>query len=251
MSDKKEKPLAIVKAEKTSKAVKAHAADTPEAQAVARFSYCHKLAQVRGLQFKISAYFAGMEVHTLAELHGVSQGKAKEGGEPWGEYVVRVLGIPYSTAQRYRSHYQSIASQHGGIAIKLNNHWLKLTSGSESAAMLSDGDEQAHAVSLPENALQTICEHADEWGLSEIFAKPQRDVTPEGEGGGDNGSDSAKARKKALLSFWADQVLRRMAQDEYLRLPKAQLAAFATRAEEAAKKAREALGSPAKKKGGK
>lgn len=243
----KQTSSAIVKAEKKA-AKPAALTDSPEAQAVARFSYCHKLAQVRGLQFKLSAYFAGMEVQTLAELHGVSQGKGKD-GEPWGAYVQRMLNIPYSTAQRYRAHYQSIASEHGGIAIKLNNHWLRITSGEECAALISGGDDKAHAVDLPAKALQSICDHADEWGLHALFAKPERDVTPDD---GDDGDDTenARARRKALVMFWNDQVLRRMAADEYLRLPKAQLAAFATRAEEAAKKAREALAGP-KKKGGK
>ena len=233
---------AIIKTPATKLAV-----ESPEAQAVARFAFCHRLAQVRGLQFKLAAYFAGMEIQTLASLHDVSQGKGAKNGEPWGSYVQRVLGIPYSTAQRYRAQYNSVATEHAKLASKLNDHWLKITSGKDAAKLLQSGDEAALAVELPASALQAICDHADEWGLNEIFLKPaaERDVTPEDE---EDSGEGAKKRRAALQEFWNNQVLRRMATDEFLRLPKAQLETFATRAEEAAKKARAAL---AGKKGGK
>lgn len=221
--------------------------DSPEEQAIARFAFCHRLAQTRGLQFKLAAYFAGLEVATLSDLHEVSQGKAAKNGEAWGAFVPRALGIPYSTAMRYKAHYSSMATEHAAIAKKLNSHWLKLTDGTGTAKLLTSGGEDAVNADLTATALQDMCDHADEWGLHEIFAKPAKETDT---GGDDDDDEETKRRKNPLVDFYARQLMQRFASQEYLRLPKAQLATFATRAEEAAKKAREALATP-KTKGGK
>jgi hypothetical protein len=205
---------------------------------VSRFHSLHAMAQARGIEFKLAAFFAGLEVSALAALHGVSQGKAADNGETWAAFVEASLGVPYRTAHRYRRHFESTAAAHMEIAKKLNQHWQAMTDKG-AKALPENGGESLAGKLTPAN-LKTFCENADEWGLHELFEKAtdEKDVTPEGGGGG-------KKSRAEIVKFYT-QALKRVQSNEFTRLPVPQLQAFAEVMGAAVKKANALLA--AKKK---
>lgn len=202
---------------------------------ITRFQSLHAIAQARGIEFKLAAFFAGLEVKALADLHGVSQGKAADHGEPWAAFVEASLGVPYRTAHRYRRHFEDTAAAHVEIAKRLNAHWQTMTAKGTKALPENSGSSLAGKLT-PAN-LQEFCENPDAWNLHELFEKPsdEKDVTPE-----EGASEGAKQRRKELLKFYA-QAMKRVQSTEFLKLPKPQLQAFAEVMGEAVKKANAAL----------
>lgn len=210
-----------------------------------RFRTFQAIARTSAMHTKLAAYFCGLEVQALADLHGVRQGAAgtsasvaEVGG--WCEFVESTLGIPYRTAQRYRAQFNSIAMAQPEAARTLNAAWQHM----HSAKALTAGGDLISATHLDAEALHTLCTEADQWGLEEFFSEAEKQAKDAS--GSSKSSSSAKAKREALISFWHDQLVRRIESDEYLRLPPAALESVATNFEAAAKKARAIL----KQKGG-
>lgn len=205
----------------------------------ARFRTFQAIARTSAMHTKLAAYFCGLEVQALADLHGVRQGAAgtsasvaEVGG--WCEFVEATLAIPYRTAQRYRAQFNSIATAQPEAARTLNAAWQKM----HSAKALTAGGDLISASHLDAEALHTLCTEADQWGLEEFFSEAEKEAKP---AAGSKGGSSTKAKREALISFWHDQLVRRIESDEYLRLPPAALESVATNFETAAKKARAIL----------
>lgn len=225
---------------------------TPAALHAARFQAMHRAAGVRGMEFKLLAYFAGFEFTCLRDLHaaehGETRGRKKGGAEndshartiPFVEFLRQHVQCSTATAYRYRDHYDAIATAHPEVAKKLNEYYEKAV----AAAALENGkgDEAAgaalalaspEACKLPAKALHAILEQADAWGLEQLFL-PDADASDESDASDD---DETGGRKLSpLVKFWAQGVFKRIKGDEYLRLPRPQLRTAKQLFEEAAKK---------------
>jgi hypothetical protein len=242
--------------------------DTALEAHVGRFKVFHGLVCKSALELKLAKYYAGLEVHALCdlheEMHGQLRGRPAKGEIPDSlsgisleAFLEERLGVTARTARRYRGFFQSIASEAPDTADKLNATWHQLTGGEEAKALPKPAEVQTALMTakggkpMPEEVLQVVCKHSDEWGLHELFEMPQRDVTPPAaDPDEDNDSGRKKAEKAALLKFWAESLVRRLENEELHRLPAPALEAVITKMEEAAKKAREVLaGKTAKKKG--
>lgn len=237
---------------------------TPAALHAARFQAMHRAAGVRGMEFKLLAFFAGYEFTCLRDLHaaehGETRGRKKAETEndshartiPFVDFLRQHVQCSVATAYRYRDHYDAIITAHPEAAKKLNDYYEKAV----AAAALENGKAEdaagaaltlasPEACKLPAKALQGILEQADAWGLEQLFlpeASEASDATDEDEDG------TAGRKLSPLVKFYASTLFPRLKGDDFLRLPKPQLRAAAALFEEAAKKAKAALeGKPAKK----
>lgn len=250
------KPTIIQEPENLTESLTAH---------VSRFSLFHGLVCKSVLEIKIAKYFAGLEVNALydlhKELHGETRGgdhrATEEESKTEGPSVLKLedfleehLHVTARTARKYRDHFLSIVSEAPKIAEKLNGTWKQMALGEGQqvdAESLSVTSLQSASI-LNAEAMQIICDHADEWGLNELFETPQRNVTPSEDDEDDHGQDK-KAKRAALLKFWTEALVKRLDQDEMHRLPVPALEAVINKMEEATKKGRELLAAKAAKKG--
>lgn len=243
------------------------AQDTADFDAhVGRFKVFHGLVCKSALELKLAKYFAGLEVHALCDLHAEVYGETRGqfstqsktdrlSALPLEAFLEQRLGVTARTARRYRAFFQSVAAEAPETADKLNATWHQLTGGEESKKLLLPADVGTAIMTakggkpLPEEVLQAVCKHSDEWGLHELFEAPQRDVTPPSADPDEN-NDSArkKAEKAALVKFWTEGLVRRLENEELHRLPAPALEAVITKMEEAAAKAREVLAGKTTKK---
>jgi hypothetical protein len=233
----------------------------------ARFQAMHRAAGVRGMEFKLLAYFAGYEVRCLRDLHQAEHGetrgrkKAVEGNKcqeatiPLTEFLRQQTACSLRSAYRYQDHYDSVFTSHPEAAAKLNAYYEKAVAAAalehgkgEDAAGAALALASPEACKLPAKALQGILEQADAWGLEQLFTA-EEDAE---EGSEEDDEEDGKGRKLSpLVKFYAKQLFPRLKGDDFLRLPKPQLRALATVFEEVVKKAKEALEgktpAPAKK----
>lgn len=242
--------------------------EDPAAAHASRFAIFHGLACKSALELKLAKYYAGLEVNALCDLHeelyGETRGRPAGSEKTEGASVISMetfleerLGVTARTARKYRAHFLDIAQNAPEIADKLNETWrqitAQLTETAGSPKRLQAGQELRLTAlpqgcqPLPAEVLQAVCEHADEWGLYELFQAPARDVTPMPE----EESSRKKLERAALVKFWSESLVRRLENQELHRLPAPILEAVITKMEEAAKRAREALAEKtSKKKGG-
>jgi len=206
----------------------------------ARFRTFQTIARTSAMHTKLAAYFCGLEVQALADLHGVRQGAVATSASvaevgTWSDFVEAALCVPYRTAQRYRAQFNSIATAQPEAARTLNAAWQAM----HTAKALTAGGDLITSSQLSAEALHTLCTEADQWGLEEFFSEAEKAAKESSSSS--KSSSSAKAKREALISFWHDQLIRRIESDEYLRLPPAALESVATNLETAAKKARAIL----------
>lgn len=234
---------------------------------VARFQAFHGAVCQSALSLKLAKYFAGLEVNALYDLHhelyGELRGRPATSeipehpsgiSETVEDFLETHLGVTSRTARKYRNFFLAINQANPEIAARLTGAWktLALPAEAEAGAESAQPSEQLLAAATPQgctldaDALQAICAHADEWGLHELFERPSKDVTPQAPD-----APEKQAEKAALLKFWTESIIRRLDNQEYLRLPPSALEAVATKMEEHLKRAKEVLEQKKTKKAGK
>jgi len=218
----------------------------------ARFLAMHNAATARGMEFKLLAYFAGLEIIALKDAyiaeHGETRGggkKEKSPGETFltlKDWMQEKTGVSKATAYRYTAHYEGIAAAHPEAAAKLNAYYQKQVaalaigdgSGSSSAALALLSPD---AGKLPAKAIEELTAAPDVWGLHELFAEDDTDDDTD-----ESDDDDTKGRKLSpLVKFWAKELCARLKADEFLRLPKQHLRRIKGELEAAAARADAAL----------
>lgn len=241
------------------------------AACVSRFRAFHEAAKGSVMALKLAKFFAGIEVQTLCDIHeetfgetrGGDQTKSKtEGGASvlLGPYLEEHLGVTDRTARKYKNHFLSCTQDKPELAEKLRKWWLKWKD--EAALQLAPADvapkkkgkgkkAETQLVTAAPSALalhevcnlaakdvQELLDHADAWGLHELFEKPIKDVTPPTEEPQDDGEDDTKQR---LAKFWLKDFSRRVMNNEFLKLRKQDREALKTTWEEAMGKLKDSL----------
>lgn len=255
-------------------ALQATSLANPEVTAcVARFRALQGALKQSVLGTKLLKYFLGLEVKRLCALHGELHGEQRGGDVKSddakiktdslsvlvGPWLENQLGVTERSCYRYRNFFESLTTSNANEATvkKLNAWWndwqekttaqlltdAKAKKGKGSALALSD----SAAALLAESDLKTILDHPDEWGLHELFEEPLKDVTPQDDDSAED-DDNAADRKHKLIKFWCGDLLKRLGNNEFLRLPKPQLETLTTELEEALHKAKDRL-KPATKGG--
>lgn len=217
---------------------------------VARFKLFNAALCKSALELKLAQYFAGLEVNALYDLHLEQHGGAQPGRrsdlaqaarQSLEEFLEQHLDVTARTARKYRALFLSITSTSPALADRLTGWWrskLALPSGKTSPTALQTLCKE-HA-----DALHELATAADEFGLHELFLKPERDVTPP------RGSDvpPPDAKLDALVKFWMESVTRRLENEELHRLPPTVLEAVVAKMEAATQRAREVLASKQNRK---
>lgn len=250
------------------------------AACVSRFKAFHEAARGSVLALKLAKFFAGIEVQTLCDLHEEQVGETR-GGDVKSEeagskrtgvsvlnlesYLEQQLGVTARTARRYKTHFLSCTQDRPELADKLRKWWLNWKS--EATPQLSESESNAAPKAkgkkgelititpLQPLALQEVCnlaakdvqsllDHADDWGLNELFEVPLKDVTPPTEEEIEVIQDNHKER---LAKFWLKDFARRAGNNEFLKLRKQDKEALLVTWEEALDKLRDSLKG---KKGG-
>jgi hypothetical protein len=200
-----------------------------------RFNVWHGAALQSVAHLKIAKFFCGLEVAALAELHQARPGRKAEAEadhSPFEEVVQDALGVTARTARRYRSFFDAVGKDAPKLAERLNGLWRKFCA---DKALPNAGECGTLATSQFSAAdLVDLCSMADDMGLSELFAKPEKEAA-EGEAEGDNAASNRKAQKEKLLRFWGREVAAALQRREYLRLPIESRRVMADEMEKAAK----------------
>jgi hypothetical protein len=238
------------------------------AACVSRFRAFHEAAKGSVMALKLAKFFAGIEVQTLCDLHEEMYGETRGGGKTdrgvsvlLGPYLEEHLGVTDRTARRYKNHFLSCTLEKPELAEKLRKWWLKWKDDAALQLTASDaqtnkgkgkaGETQLVTAAPSALALHEVCnlaakdvqellDHADAWGLSELFEKPIKDVTPPkpADTTEDDGRDDAKER---LAKFWLQDFCRRALNNEFLKLRKQDKEALLTTFEEAVTKLKSSL----------
>jgi hypothetical protein len=242
------------------------------AACVSRFHAFHEAAKGSVMALKLAKFFAGIEVQTLCDLHAEIHGETR--GRPSGEEITAPLstisladfledqlGVTDRTARRYKNHFLSCTLEKPELAEKLRKWWLKWKDDAALQLTASDaqtnkgkgkaGETQLVTAAPSALALHEVCnlaakdvqellDHADAWGLSELFEKPIKDVTPPAPENteDDEGRDTTKER---LAKFWLQDFCRRALNNEFLKLRKQDKEALLTTFEEAVTKLKSSL----------
>lgn len=246
------------------------------AACVSRFKAFHEAARGSVLALKLAKFFAGIEVQTLCDLHeeehGKTQGQRSDldlvtgvSRSSQADYLEQHLNVTKRTAYRYRAHFLSCTQDRPELADKLRKWWLNWKSevtpqlfDSESNAAPKAKGKKGELITitpLQPLALQEVCnlaakdvqsllDHADDWGLNELFEVPLKDVTPPTEEEIEVIQDNHKER---LAKFWLKDFARRAGNNEFLKLRKQDKEALLVTWEEALDKLRDSLKG---KKGG-
>jgi hypothetical protein len=242
------------------------------AACVSRFRAFHEAAKGSVVALKLAKFFAGIEVQTLCDIHAETFGEtrgqfAEESKVDRGvhitlaDYLEDQLGVTDRTARRYKNHFLSCTQDKPELAEKLRKWWLKWKDDAALQLTASDaqtnkgkgkaGETQLVTAAPSALALHEVCnlaakdvqellDHADAWGLSELFEKPIKDVTPPApdETEDDEGRDTTKER---LAKFWLQDFCRRALNNEFLKLRKQDKEALLTTFEEAVTKLKSSL----------
>ena len=220
----------------------------------ARALAIHHAAKVRGMEFKLLAYYAGLELKCLKDAHaaefGETRGKKSHDGTfmTLEAFMRSKTGLPKTTLYRYLGHYDGLVSEHAETAAKLNAHYQKAVEGlalGEGGAALALASPEAGG-KLSAKLLQEFAASADGWGLAEIFNE-EPDAEEDEDGDGDD-DDDKPARVNPTVKFFRD-FMQRVKAGEFERLPKATLRQLAASAEQVAKQAKAILEGKVKPEG--
>lgn len=244
------------------------------AACVSRFRAFHEAAKSSVMALKLAKFFAGIEVQTLSDIHeetfGETRGKPSEDEKrtgvstiSLGDFLEQHLGVTDRTARRYRQHFQSVTQEKPELAEKLRKWWLKWKD--DAALQLTAagvqtnkgkgkaGETQLVTTAPSALALHEVCnlaakdvqellDHADAWGLHELFETPIKDVTPPTNEDDDNDDDPPDDDTKIRLAkFWLKEFSRRALNNEFLKLRKQDKEALLTTFEEAVTKLKSSL----------
>ena len=242
---------------------------------VSRFKAFHETVKGNVLALKLAKFLAGIEVQTLCDLHAEIHGETRGGDHSESKtdtpsvllepYLEQHLGVTARTARKYKFHFLSCTQERPELADKLRKWWLgwkaettpQLTEGESNAAPKAKGKkgELITVAPLQPLSLQEVCnlaakdvqsllDHADDWGLNELFEVPLKDVTPPTDEAIEAIQDNNKER---LAKFWLKDFARRAGTNEFLKLRKQDKEALLVTWEEALDKLRDSLKG---KKGG-
>lgn len=244
------------------------------AACVSRFHIFHGVVKGNVLALKLAQFFGGIEVQTLNDLHAEIYGETRGGDQTESKtdsvsvlletFLEERLGVTARTARRYKNHFLRCTQDKPEQAEKLRKWWLKWKD--EAALQLAPADVtppkkkgkgkgknvETQLVTAAPSALalhevcnlaakdvQDLLDHADEWGLHELFEKPIKDVSPPSNGNDDDPPEDDT--KQRLAKFWLKEFSRRALNNEFLRLRKQDKEALLATFEEAVAKLRTSL----------
>ncbi len=205
-----------------------------------RFAVWHGAALQSVAHLKMSKFFCGLEVAALAELNDARPGR-KCGGDdaenlPFETLVEDAFNVSARTARRYRNFWQQCTQEAPKLADKLNNLWRKFAASKALPAPGECGTLAASQIAAAD--IMELCALADDMGLSDLFAKPEKEVT---ETTTATTTGSRKAAREKLLKFWGRDVAAALARKEYMKLPAAVRATMADELAAAAKALKESV----------
>lgn len=245
-----------------------HTKPTELEACVTRFKAFHEVARGSVLALKLAKFFAGIEVQTLCDLHAEEYGETRGGDTTaskrdtpvhftQADYLEQHLGVTKRTAHRYRAHFLSCTEARPEQAAKLRKWWLswkdaatpQLTQaapkkGKRGQLTTTGGTPALHSLALQDVCsltapdMQSLLDHADEWGLSKLFELPLKDVTPPTD---DELEIMHGTSKERLAKFWLKDFARRAGNNEFLKLRKQDKEALLVTWEEALDKLRDSL----------
>lgn len=244
---------------------------------VTRFRAFHEAAKGSVVALKLAKFFAGIEVQTLCDIHaetfGETRGKPSD-DEKWtgvstislGDFLEQQLGVTDRTARRYKNHFLTCTQDKPELAEKLRKWWLKWKD--DAALQLGPAEDQAKGKAKPGEtqmvtagptalALHEVCnlaakdvqdllDHADDWGLHELFEVPVKDVTPPSPEDPQDGAGQDDPKQR-LAKFWLKEFCRRALNNEFLKLRRQDKEALLTTFEEAVTKLKSSLDKGGKK----
>lgn len=246
------------------------------AASVIRFQAFHGAAKGSAMALKLAKFFAGVEVQTLCDLHKEEHGETRGGDQKsdtaktkrtglsiltLADFLEDALDVTDRTARRYRQFFESVTQEKPELAAKLRKWWLswkekaalELAPGAapkalgkgkgkgkgKGAQLVTTGPATMalhEACGLAAKDVQALVEHADEFGLHELFERPLKNVTPD-----DEPPAPPPADKDALAKFWLKDFQRRAMNNEFLKLPKQSREALLATWEEATTKLKDSL----------
>lgn len=215
------------------------------------------------LAMKVKMFFAGLLVKELSEIFRAEVGETR-GGDRKSDtskikgdtdvtfddtslknYLEEAFGVTYRTCNRYLNFWERTTNsdKHAQAVAALNKVWSHHV---ESLRLEGPkkGGKPTQTLALQEAGMtlagdvQELLSEADDLGLHELFELPIKDVTPEPE---EETPETAADKKQKLIKFWCGDLMKRLGNNEFLRLPKPQLETLTTELEEALAKAKERL----------
>lgn len=238
----------------------------PKPMLIASFSALQQGIKGDALAMKVKMFFAGLLVRELSETFRAEHGETR-GGDQKSEaartkgdanvtfaaehlktHLEEALGVSYRTCCRYRRFWEDVTTsdRHAKAVAALNAVWLQhseqhlLTAPAKGAKAAKAQALALHeAGSVLAEQVQELLTEADEFGLHELFEQPEKDVTPDATPDADD--ETAADRKHKLIRFWCGDLLKRLGNNEFLRLPTPQLETLTTELEEALAKAKDRL----------
>jgi hypothetical protein len=176
------------------------------------------------------------------------------------------LGVTARTARRYKNHFLTCTQDKPELAEKLRKWWLKWKD--DAALQLGPAEDQAKGKAKPGEAqmvttgptalalhevcnlaakdVQDLLDHADDWGLHELFEVPVKDVTPPSPEDPQDGAGQDDPKQR-LAKFWLKDFCRRALNNEFLKLRRQDKEALLTTFEEAVTKLKSSLDKGGKK----
>ena len=240
------------------------------AACVSRFRAFHETVKGNVLYMKLAKFLGGIEVQTLCDLHGEMYGETRGGDHKTDSLSVLLetfleerLEVTARTARRYKNHFLSCTQEKPELAAKLVAWWkgwkesaaLTLTQAAPAPTPTGKGKKSEALVNaaaapsalalhevcnLAANEVQELLDHADAWGLHELFEKPLKDVTPPAETGEDDTGPGLDAKER-LAKFWLKDFCRRALNNEFLKLRRQEKEALLITFEEATLKLKSSL----------
>lgn len=227
--------------------------------AAGRFSALHGMIGVTALQLKLLNLLSGIEVACLKDLHFERYGETRGGGVAkdsplLGPWLENLAGVTERTLRRHLTAWRNCSANHPEIATKLRTAWdawkaKKLKAATPKAIKAPTAGAKAKPTKaqlakkpaaeifapgkLTQEDLATLLNDADEWGLHELFEKPERDVT--------EAPPAPPNNKQQSFDFWLQDFTNRVLKDDYLKLPKTHREALLTTTKEMAAKLEESL----------
>lgn len=224
-----------------------------------RFRVLHGMLKLSAVQFRLIKFLTGLEANLLSDLHRELYGETRGGGVAkdvplMGTWVEEHLGITESTWRKMKAFFQGIISAHPDLAKKLIKGWetwklAKIKAPAKPKALkpgakpvkkkaqitAHPGAQIMAGVTLTEADFEELLLATDEWGIHELFEKPQRDVTPPPADPPPSGDGDGS------IKFWLQDFQRRALNNEFLKLPKDKREALLTTTQEMVQKLSDSL----------
>lgn len=222
----------------------------------ARFRSLHELIKIPTGQIKVMSQICGIEAAFLQDLHRELFGETRGGGVTkeaprLGPWIEEQLDVTERTFRKHLNSYRAAAQARPELATKIVKAWQGWKDKKFKPAAIKPPKAGAKAKPTKANLtkaattgiiaagvltaadLQELLTLADEWGLHELFEKPQRDVT--------EAPPAPPSNKQQSFDFWLQDFTARVLKDDYLKLPKTHREALLTTTKEMAAKLEDSL----------